>query len=87
VQGLHHWQSIAGTNSTLNVFPKHLLVERLVDSMYILPNIMTTWAYDGSPRKMMGTIEIELFISLQVILVTLQMTGIHPSYNILLESL
>ena len=48
---------------------------------------MTTWAYDGSPRKMMGTIEIELFISLQVILVTLQMTGIHPSYNILLESL
>jgi len=52
----------------------------------MLPSIMTTWAYDGSPRKMVGTIEIELFISLQVILVTLQIIDIHLSYNMLLES-
>jgi hypothetical protein len=53
----------------------------------MLPSIMTTWAYDGSLRKMVGTIEIELFISLQVILVTLQIMDIHPLYNMLLESL
>jgi hypothetical protein len=47
---------------------------------------MTSWAYDGSLRKMVGTIEIELFISLQVILVTLQIIDIHPLY-MLLESL
>jgi hypothetical protein len=36
----------------------------LVDSTRILPSTMTARAYDDSPRKVMGTIEIELFIGL-----------------------
>jgi len=41
-------------------------------------------AYDGSPRQVVGTIEIELFITLQVFLVTLQVMDIHLASIMLL---
>jgi hypothetical protein len=37
-------------SSTLNVFQKHVLDERLVDSTYMLSSTMIARAYDGSPR-------------------------------------
>jgi hypothetical protein len=43
-----------------------VLDEMLVDSTHMLLSTMTTMAYDGSPRQVVGTIEIELFIALQV---------------------
>jgi hypothetical protein len=62
-----------------------VLDEMLVDSTHMLPSTMTTMAYDGSPRQVVvGTIEIELFIALQVFLVTLQVMDIHLSYIMLL---
>jgi hypothetical protein len=61
-----------------------VLDEMLVDSTHMLPRTMTTMAYDGSPRQVVGTIEIELFIALQVFLVTLQVMDIHLSYIMLL---
>jgi len=44
-------------------------------------------AYDGSPRQIVGTLEVELYIGPQMFLVTLQVIKIHPSYNILLGRL
>ena len=70
--------------STLNVLPKHVLDEMSIDSMHMLPNTMIARAYDGSPRQVVGTSEIEMFIGPQVFLVTLQVMDIHPSYNMLL---
>jgi hypothetical protein len=61
-----------------------VLDEIPVDSMHMLPSTMTARAYDGSPRKVVRTIEIELFINPQLFLVTVQVIGIHLSYNILL---
>jgi hypothetical protein len=45
---------------------------------------MTARAYDGSPRQVIGTIDIELFVGPQMFLITLQMMDIHPLYNMLL---
>jgi hypothetical protein len=45
---------------------------------------MTARAYDGSPRQVIGTIDIELFVGPQMFLVTLQVMDIHPSYSMLL---
>jgi len=58
--------------------------EMVVDSTHTPPSTITAKAYDGSPKQAARTIEIELFINLQVFLVTLQMMAIHPLYNILL---
>jgi len=55
-----------------------------VDPTHILPSTMTARAYDGSPKQVVGTIEIELFIGPQEFLVPLQVMDIHPSYNMLL---
>jgi hypothetical protein len=76
---------LVNSGSILNALPKHVLDEMLVDSIYILPNTMTTRAYDGSRRQVTRTIEIELFIDLQVFLITLQVMDIQLSYNMLLE--
>jgi len=70
--------------STFNVLPKHMLDEMSVDSTHMLSSTMTAKAYDGSLRKMVRTIKIEIFIGLQVFLVTLQVMDIHSSYNTLL---
>jgi hypothetical protein len=45
---------------------------------------MMARAYDGSPRQIIGTLEVEFYVGLQMFLVTLQVMDIHPSYNILL---
>ena len=74
-------------SSTLNVLPKYVMDVMVVDSTHIPPNTITVRAYDGSPKQVARTIEIELFINLQVFLVTLQMMDIHPLYNMLLERL
>jgi hypothetical protein len=41
---------LVDNSSTLNVFQKHVLDERLVDSTYMLSSTMIARAYDGSPR-------------------------------------
>ena len=43
--------------STLNVLPKHVLDEMLVDSMHILPSTMTVRAYNGSQGKWWGSLK------------------------------
>jgi hypothetical protein len=48
------------------------------------PSTMMKRAYDGSPRQIVGTLEVELYVGPQMFLVTLQVMKIHPSYNILL---
>ena len=45
---------------------------------------MTARAYDGSPRPIIGSIDVELIIGPQPFQVTLQVMDIHPSYSILL---
>jgi hypothetical protein len=45
---------------------------------------MMARAYDGSPRPIIGTIEVELYVGPQMFLVTLQVMDIHPSYSMLL---
>ena len=51
---------------TLNVLLKHMLHEMPIDTNYIRPSTMTTRTYDGSPRQVIGTIEIELFLGPQM---------------------
>ena len=75
---------LVDNDPALIVLPKHVLDEMLVYSTHMLSSIMTTRAYDGSPR--VGTIEIELFIGPQVFLVTMHVMNTHLSYNILLGS-
>ncbi|XP_061945039.1 uncharacterized protein LOC133669048 [Populus nigra] len=58
--------------------------EMPIDATYMRPSTMTARAYDGSPRQVIGTIDIELFVGPQMFLVTLQVMDIHPSYSMLL---
>ena len=51
-------------DSTLNILSKYMLDEIPIDSIHMLPSTMTTRAYDGSPRKVVRTVEVELFTSL-----------------------
>jgi len=57
--------------SALNVLPRHMLDEMLIDATYMRPGTMTVKAYDGSPRQVIGTIDIELFVGPQMFLITL----------------
>jgi hypothetical protein len=41
----------------LNVLPKHVLDEMLVDSMHMLPSTMTVRAYNGSQGKWWGSLK------------------------------
>jgi hypothetical protein len=70
--------------SALNVLPKHMLKEMPVDESHIKPSTMMARAYDGSPRQIIGTLEVELYVGPQMFLVTLQVMDIHPSYSMLL---
>ncbi|XP_061947974.1 uncharacterized protein LOC133671268 [Populus nigra] len=70
--------------STLNVFPRHVLDKMPVNASHMKPSTMTARAYDGSPRPIIGSIDVELIIGPQPFQVTLQVMDIHPSYNILL---
>jgi hypothetical protein len=70
--------------SALNVLPKHMLEEMPIDESHIKPSTMMARAYDGSPRPIIGTLEVELYVGPQMFLVTLQVMDIHPSYSMLL---
>ena len=54
---------LVDNSSTLNVLPKHMLDEILLDPTHKLPSTMTAKAYDGYPRQVVGAIKIELFIN------------------------
>ncbi|KAL3570669.1 hypothetical protein D5086_027918 [Populus alba] len=75
---------LVDNGSALNVLPRHILDEMPIDVTYMRPSTMTARAYDGSPRQVIGTIDIELFIGPQMFLITLQVMDIHPSYSMLL---
>ncbi|XP_061965260.1 uncharacterized protein LOC133689413 [Populus nigra] len=75
---------LVDNGSALNVLPRHMLDEMPIDATYMRPSTMTARAYDGSPRQVIGTIDIELFVGPQMFLVTLQVMDIHPSYSMLL---
>jgi hypothetical protein len=70
--------------SALNVLPMHILKEMSVDESHMKPSTLMARAYDGSPRQIIGTLEVELYVGPQMFLVTLQVMDIHPSYSILL---
>jgi hypothetical protein len=70
--------------SALNVLPMHVLDKMPVDASHMKPSTMTARAYDGSPRPIIGSIDVELIIGPHPFQVTLQVMDIHPSYNILL---
>jgi len=53
----------------INVLPKHVLNEMPIDLTHILPCTMMARACDGSLRKVVGIIKIELCIGPQVFLV------------------
>ncbi|XP_052304654.1 uncharacterized protein LOC127904525 [Populus trichocarpa] len=48
--------------SALNVLPKHMLEEMPIDESHIKPSTMMARAYDGSPRPIIGTLEVELYV-------------------------
>ena len=75
---------LVDNGSALNVLPKHMLKEMPLDESHIKPSTMMARAYDGSPRQVVGTIEVELYIGPQLFFVTLQVMDIHPSYSMLL---
>jgi hypothetical protein len=70
--------------SAFNVLPRHMLDEMPVDPTQMQPSVMTARAYDGSPRQVIRTIEVELAVGPQVFLVTFQVMDIHLSYSMLL---
>ncbi|XP_011008751.1 PREDICTED: uncharacterized protein LOC105114041 [Populus euphratica] len=70
--------------SALNVILMHMLKEILVDESHMKPSTLMAKAYDGSPRQIIGTLEVELYVGPHMFLITLQVMDIHPSYNILL---
>jgi hypothetical protein len=46
----------------LNVLPRHMFKEILVDESHIIPSTIMARAYDGSPRQIIGTLELELYM-------------------------
>ena len=48
--------------SALNVLPMHMLKEMPIDESHIKPSTMMARAYDGSPRQIIGTLKVELYI-------------------------
>jgi hypothetical protein len=61
-----------------------MLKEMPVDESHMKPSTMMARAYDGSPRQIIGTLEVELYVGPQLFLVTFQVMDIHPSYSMLL---
>jgi hypothetical protein len=74
---------LVDNGSSLNVLIKVMLNHLLVDTSYIWMSKIMACSIDGSSMQIIGDIIIELEIDL-TILVTLQVIGIPPSYNMLL---
>jgi hypothetical protein len=53
---------LVDNGSALNVLPKHMLKEMQVDKSHMKPSTMMARAYDGSPRHIIGTLEVELYV-------------------------
>jgi len=53
---------LINNGSALNVLPKHMLKEMPVDESHVKPSTMMARAYDGSPRQIIGTLEVELYV-------------------------
>ena len=53
--------------SALNMLPRHMLDEMLIDPSYMQPSVMTARVYNGSPRQVIRTIEVELAMGPQVL--------------------
>jgi len=51
--------------SALNVLPKHMLKEMQVDESHMKSSTMMTRAYDGSPRQIIRTLEVKLYMGPQ----------------------
>jgi hypothetical protein len=76
---------LVDNGSALNVLPRHMLKEMPIDESHMKPSTLIARAYDGSPRQIIGTLEVELYIGPQVFLITLKVMDIHSSYSILLR--
>ncbi|XP_061983063.1 uncharacterized protein LOC133702756 [Populus nigra] len=63
---------LVDNGSALNVLPKHMLEEMPIDESHMKPSTMMARAYDGSPRPIIGTLEVELYVGPQMFLVTFQ---------------
>lgn len=48
-----------------------MLKEILIDESHIKPNTMMVRAYDGLPRQIMRTLEVELYVAIYVFCDTL----------------
>jgi hypothetical protein len=65
--------------SALNMLLKYMLKEMHVNESHIKSSTMTTKTYDGSPKQIIGTLEVELYVRPYMFLVTLQVMDIQFS--------
>ena len=68
----------------LNVFPMNVFDEMSIDAFHMKPSTMTVRTYDGSPRPIIGNIDVELIIGPKLFQVILKVMDIHPIYSMLL---
>ena len=52
--------------SALNVLPRHVLDKMHIDASHMKPSTMIARAYNGSPRPIIGNIDVELVIGPQL---------------------
>ena len=50
---------LVDNGSALNVQPKHTLKEMPIDESHMKPSTMMARAYNGLPRQIVGTFEVE----------------------------
>jgi hypothetical protein len=62
---------LVNNGSALNVLPRHMLKEMPIDESQMKPSTLMARAYDGSPRQIIRTLEMELYIGSQVFLIKL----------------
>jgi len=53
---------LVDNGSALNILPRHILKEMPIDESHMKPNTLMAKAYDGSPRHIIGTLEVELYV-------------------------
>jgi hypothetical protein len=53
---------LVDNGSVLNVLPRHMFKEMLVNESYMRPSTIMARAYDSSPRQIIGTLEVELYV-------------------------
>lgn len=50
------------SSNALNMLTRDMLKEMHVDELHMKPSTMMARAYDDSPRKINGTLEVELYV-------------------------